>query len=124
MKYLSQTIIFKETIIDAAIISGTEEGGIDIDFGQLTKSDEEKGTKYVVGGRTYFEATLFGEHTTSFTTKGFFDKEGYVEPTKAGVGSKAWEVWLFVILGLVIGIILIIVCCKYCGKKSYLEDDN
>lgn len=28
----------------------------------------------------YFEANVFGYHTYSFTTKGFFDKEGYVEP--------------------------------------------
>jgi hypothetical protein len=73
MKYLSQTIIFKDMLIDPEIIAGNQEATINIDFGQLTKSDKENGTKYVVGGRTYWEATLFGDTTTSFTTKGFFD---------------------------------------------------
>ena len=124
MKYLSQTIIFKDTITDPEIMAGNKNATIDIDFGQLTKSDSEKGTKYVVGGRTYWEATLFGDSTTSFTTKGFFDQEGYVEPTKSGVGNNTWEIWVFSIVGGILFVLLVVLCCKCSGKKSYQEADN
>jgi len=124
MKYLSQTIIFSETISDPEIIAGTKNATIEIDFGQLTKSDTENGTKYVVGGRTYWEATLFGDTTTSFTTKGFFDKLGYVEPTKSGVGNNTWEIWVFSIIGAILFVLLIVCCCKCSGKKSHMEADD
>lgn len=63
MKYLSMTKTFNTTVIDPAIIAGTANGSIAIDFSQLTASDSQNGTKYVVGGRTYFEATVFGNST-------------------------------------------------------------
>lgn len=31
---------------------------------------------------------MFGYHTYSFTTKGFFDKEGYVEPMLKDSGAR------------------------------------
>ena len=57
-----------------------KNGTIDIDFRQLEESDSKTGSKYVVGGRTYWEARIAGTDKKSFTTKGFFDKAGYVEP--------------------------------------------
>ena len=51
----------------------------ELDFSKLEESDATGNSKFVVGGRAYFEANLFGYHTSSFTTKGFFDKEGFVE---------------------------------------------
>jgi len=73
MKYLSQTIVFNVSVSDADIFADQKTGSIDIDFSQLMASDSVNGTKYVVGGRTYFEASVFGNGTASFTTKGFFD---------------------------------------------------
>jgi len=41
-------------------LAGNVEGALDIYFKQLEESDANTGSKYVVGGRTYFEATVFG----------------------------------------------------------------
>ena len=46
----------------------------------MTMSDTNQKTRYVVGGRLFFEAHVFGNGYTSFTTNAFLDKEGYVEP--------------------------------------------
>jgi hypothetical protein len=51
-----------------------------IDFRKLEESDVRGDSYYVVGGRAYFEADVLGLYVTSFTSKGFFDKLGYVEP--------------------------------------------
>ena len=37
-------------------------------------------SKYVPGGRAYFEADTIGPKINSFTAKGFFDQSNYVEP--------------------------------------------
>lgn len=60
MKYLSNTIEFESKIKAADILTGTNPGNIDIYFKQLEDSDAANGSKYVVGGRTYFEASVFG----------------------------------------------------------------
>ena len=73
MKYLSQTTTFSTTVVDPAVFANNTEGNLTVDFSKLTTSDADHGTKYVVGGRTYFEASVYGNGTQSFTTKGFFD---------------------------------------------------
>ena len=59
---------------------GTEEYFVDVNFTVIEDSDRNGSSRYVVGGRTYFEANAIGDNVNSFTTKGFFDKLGYVEP--------------------------------------------
>lgn len=49
------------------------EGTIPIDFTILTDLDAQGSSKYVVGGRVYFEGSVFGNKVNSFTYKGFFD---------------------------------------------------
>lgn len=63
MKYLSQTKIFNTTVMDPAVFANNTEGTLDVDFNELTTSDAINGSKYVVGGRTYFEATVYGNGT-------------------------------------------------------------
>ena len=69
-------------VTDSEVIVGNREGVIDIDFNKMTERDLN-GTKFEVGGRMFFEAHVFGIGLTSFTTNGFVDKEGYVEPVRA-----------------------------------------
>jgi len=59
-----------------------------LDFSKLEQSDATGSSRYVNGGRVYFEANIFGYHTSSFTTKGFFDKLGYVEPMAKDSGVR------------------------------------
>jgi hypothetical protein len=82
-----------------------KEGSIDIDFNQMTKRDSRDGTKFEVGGRMFFEAHVFGDSYTSFTTNAFLDKEGYVEPQiKKTVSSVFLDNWYwFTILFIFIG---------------------
>jgi len=46
----------------------------------MTLRDQKDGSQFEVGGRMYFEVHSFGNGFVSFTTNGFFDKEGYEEP--------------------------------------------
>jgi hypothetical protein len=62
------------------VISGQEEGSINIDFSVFEESDKQSKSHYVVGGRLYYEVDVLGNNIASFTTKGFFDKLGYQEP--------------------------------------------
>jgi len=79
-KYLSHFIRFTQAYTDPAIIAGTKDGEILIDFTKMTDADKTKESKYEVGGRLFYEAHAFATGFTSFTTNGFFDREGYVEP--------------------------------------------
>ena len=79
-KYLSHV---KKTIVkitDPQVVVGAKPATIELDFSALLESDNDGLSNYIVGGRAYFEANLFGYQTASFTTKGFFDQAGYVEP--------------------------------------------
>jgi hypothetical protein len=126
MKYLSNTIDFTSKISDPSIIGNTSKTGkIDIYFKQLEESDANNGTKYVVGGRTYFEATVFGAGYQSFTTKGFFDKKDYVEPTASTLkGNKL--ILGFTISGCIVGAFLLglLIYCCYCKKTSHTDDHS
>lgn len=80
---------------------------MEIDFGALLESDEAGLSQFVVGGRVYFEANLFGYQTSSFTTKGFFDQLGYEEPMKPYIYPedpnrflKLLQHWMPVLLAL------------------------
>ena len=79
-KYLSDLIRFEKISENPQVIAGLQEGSIEVDFNKMTMSDTNQKTRYVVGGRLFFEAHVFGNGYTSFTTNAFLDKEGYVEP--------------------------------------------
>ena len=55
-------------------------GTATLDFSQLLDSDNAGKSRYIVGGRTFFEGSVFGDQVSSFTFRGFFDEEGYQEP--------------------------------------------
>lgn len=125
MKYLSQTIQFSQTLKSADLLAGNVEGALDIYFKQLEESDANTGSKYVVGGRTYFEATVFGVGIQSFTTKGFFDKKDYVEPTANNLkGNKV--LLSLTIVGCIAGaiaLVLLVYCC-YCKRSTHQDTDK
>lgn len=79
-KWLSNYQRFQTLIKDPQVLVGNAEATITVDFSKLESSDGSGDSYFVVGGRAYFEANVFGKSLSSFTTKGFFDKEGYVEP--------------------------------------------
>jgi hypothetical protein len=69
-------------ISDPEVLVGLKSASIEVDFPGLVESDAAGHSRFINGGRVYFEANLFGYQTFSFTTKGFFDQLGYVEPMK------------------------------------------
>lgn len=80
MKWLSEKQRFEVIVTDPEVLVGLKEATLNIDFPLVEKMDSEGKSKYVVGGRIYFESNAIGNGLQSFTTKGFFDKAGYVEP--------------------------------------------
>ena len=108
------------TVSDPEILTGVKEGTIELDFSKLEESDATGESRFVVGGRTYFEANLFGYHTSSFTTKGFFDKEGYEEPVaQQGAFRSAWKAWMgFNGFLLLIGLLVILFFASRCLCRS------
>ena len=123
-KYLSHYTRFETTITDQDVKDNKKPATIEVDFTKVEDSDEKGDSYYVVGGRTYFEAHIFGDNVSSFTYKGFFDKAGYVEP-KSTIGKlKAGWVWALVIGGLLIiaGVLVALWCCKKnSDKKNKVE---
>ena len=96
-KYLSNFRRFSKVITDPMIIAGLQQGSIEIDFGQVIVTDsvqptindndykvqltdQQLGSKFEIGGRLYFETAIFAPNYISFSTNGFFDRQGYVEP--------------------------------------------
>ena len=119
-KYLSNVQPFSVNIDDANVLNGLAPGSIEIDFNKLEDADATGESKFVVGGRAYFEANLFGTNLSSFVTKGFFDKEGYVEPPPNSlVGNHKVAAWSS-IGGILIlaGVILLVYCCCKRDKDS------
>lgn len=122
-KYLSHKTRFNGTA-NSTVISGNATGSLEVDFRQIVQSDATGDSHYVVGGRAYFEASIFGNGYNSFTYKGFFDQEGYEEP-KSTIGKlkKAW-VWVLIVGGVLIvaAIVVTIICCRRRkGSKSKVE---
>jgi len=80
-------------------------------------------SKYVAGGRTYFEVSSLASNIVFFTTKGFFDKLGYVEPP----GEDSVNLGL--ILGLtfgglaLIGLIIFFICYKR-KQSAKIKDEH
>lgn len=74
-------------IDDPLIMVGLKEASIELDFAALLQSDEQGSSRFINGGRVYFEANVFGYQTSSFTTKGFFDQLGYEEPLKPYISA-------------------------------------
>ena len=55
-------------------MTGEKEGTIDIDLNRIYESDRQKNSSYIVAGRAYFEAHIFGHRITSFTSGGFLEQ--------------------------------------------------
>jgi hypothetical protein len=60
-------------ISDPEVMVGLKSASIELDFPALVESDAAGLSRFINGGRVYFEANVFGYQTSSFTTKGFFD---------------------------------------------------
>lgn len=72
-KYLSNVMKTQVIITDPEVMVGLKNASIELDFAALIDSDALDQSRFVNGGRVYFEANVFGYQTSSFTTKGFFD---------------------------------------------------
>jgi len=86
------------------------------------ESDSKGESWYVVGGRTYFEAALFGTYTSSFTYKGFFDQKGYEEPAstlnKIQSSGLIWIIVAACVVAIILTIVIIKCCCSDSGAKK------
>jgi len=109
-KYLSNIKRFSHAVADAQVIAGLTENTIEIDFAELTKTDREKTTAFEVAGRVYFEATVFAPGYSSFTTNGFFDREGYVEPQR---DANKLPGYLMFLLPAAAALLIVAMCCCY-----------
>ena len=119
MKYLSNKRPFSVDM-DDVVLDATSEGVVNIDFSKLVSDDATGNSRFIVGGRTYFEASVFGTDLSSFTFRGFFDEEGYEEP-KSTLNKLANSGWLYVIIiGSVLVLFLLIVLWCHCSKKKDL----
>jgi len=116
MKYLSHKKSFNATISSDVLDNGAT-GQVPVDFTVITDLDEKGESKYVVGGRVYFEASIFGLNYNSFTYKGFFDQEGYTEPPSTLKQLKSSGLIWIIAASVVLLIILVYVICK-CRSKS------
>lgn len=109
-KYMSNVISFKKKITDVEIILGNREGSLDIDFSKIVQKDKTMGSKFEIGGRVFWEAYVSSFQFQAFVTNGFFDREGYEEPTlsSGSVGTFVSN-YLVIIIGVML-IIAIILC--------------
>lgn len=106
--YLSNYKRFSDTITDPQIISGEKEGELEIDFAEVRMNDTRGTTRFEVAGRLFWEAHVFAPAYTSYTTNGFFDREGYKEPQ---LPSETTEFLLKLFIPLGVVLILIAVLC-------------
>eukprot|EP00349_Pseudokeronopsis_sp_Brazil_P002766 CAMPEP_0202963782 /NCGR_PEP_ID=MMETSP1396-20130829/7791_1 /ASSEMBLY_ACC=CAM_ASM_000872 /TAXON_ID= /ORGANISM="Pseudokeronopsis sp., Strain Brazil" /LENGTH=206 /DNA_ID=CAMNT_0049685285 /DNA_START=816 /DNA_END=1436 /DNA_ORIENTATION=+ len=118
MKWLSHYARYWVEVTDPEVLNGDSEGTLAINFAEIMEADRNGSAYYVVGGRTYFEANTYQSGlVNSYTYKGFFDQEGYVEPTNDSSSN------LGLILGLTLSaafiiVVVIIVCCYMKKKKE------
>jgi len=121
MKYLSHKQPFSvELDVNQ---KGKTQGSVNIDFSVLQEQDSRGESHYIVGGRTYFEASVFGNggSVNSFTFRGFFDEEGYEEP-KSTLNQLKSSGWLWVIIGSAVALVLFaIVLYCFCNRKKEQE---
>lgn len=59
-RYLSKSRKFKTTVRDPLVMVGLKNASIEIDFSAMLASDATGQSRYINGGRIYFEANLFG----------------------------------------------------------------
>ena len=123
-KYLSNVYKAQVRISDPLVMAGQKSAAVEIDFGALLESDEAGLSRFVVGGRVYFEANLFGYQTSSFTTKGFFDQLGYEEPMQAYIypedPQRFWKLlqqWMPV-LGTLLALRIIVALRDYMRRME------
>lgn len=98
---------FSIEIDDPLVLAGLKEGNITIDLSKLENSDRNNNTKYVNGGRAYFEAEVLGFKISSISAKGFIDKLAYEEPTRDLSKSFFKEYMGQIIIGALILAVLI-----------------
>ena len=99
------------------MLVGLKNASIEVDFPGLMESDAAGHSRFINGGRVYFEANLFGYQTFSFTTKGFFDQLGYVEPMKPYIQSEKIDRILPIIYIIVIASLLVLLL-RFCLKQE------
>ena len=118
MKYLSKHIDSNSTFTNTILSDPTEVGTVEIDFTKATESDARGESKYVVGGRVYFEAFVSGTEVSSFTYKGFFDEAGYEEPPSTLKKIKSSGI-VWIVLGSLaaVGALILVYMC-YCKKED------
>ena len=123
-KYISNVEKFQTVISNPRVIAGLEEDSVTIDFTKMTTSDKAKRSLFEVAGRMYFEASVFGAGIVSFSTNGFFDREGYQEPVNPSV--KRWEILKIVlpILGVLFLIMMYVCCSKFYKAKQMREEEE
>mmetsp|Transcript_9692 Transcript_9692/g.14753 ORF Transcript_9692/g.14753 Transcript_9692/m.14753 type:complete len:99 (+) Transcript_9692:1618-1914(+) len=89
----------------------------------MTKKDQASQSQYEVAGRMYFEVSAFGAGVTSFSTNGFFDREGYKEPVKSSVKrSKILKIVL-----PIAGVLLLVGLCllwSHCSKQKAQKEEE
>lgn len=123
-KWLSQTTKFGDEVNDPLMLTGQSEGSLMINFTKLEESDSTGDSYYVVGGRAYFEADVLGNYVTSFTSKGFFDKLGYVEPLADDNKDLILALEIAIPLAVVIiGGIITYCCCLQKKRKMPVHED-
>ena len=109
---------FSVTIKNASLIAGNTPGNLTVDFNKMTLRDLNNGTRFEVAGRMYFESHAFGNGYNSFTTNGFFDKEGYVEPQMSPSAiAMAEYYWVWIAVALPLVLLLTCYCC-FCRTPS------
>ena len=116
-KYMSLFNRFSMNITDPDIIAGKKEESILIDFSKMTKSDKKFGSRFVVGGRMFYEINLFATGFLSFTTNGFFDQLGYQEPLLENQDKKI-EITIY---SLVASLVCFCFCLYLCCKETETE---
>lgn len=115
-KWLSNYKYYTTTVSDPDQLAGNADCSIDINFPELETSDSNGNSKYIAGGRAYFEADVVGATYYTYTARGFFDKDGYEEPTYSSRNK------LGLILGITIPVVVIVIgggifTYCYCKKK-------
>lgn len=102
-------------VTDPQVIGGLAEGSIEVDFSKLMERDKKGETKFEVAGRVYWESNVKAPNYLSYTTNGFFDKEGYEEPQLPSQQLENMLKWIIPV-GLVVIIITIYCCVKRCDR--------
>jgi hypothetical protein len=72
----------------------------------------------------YWEAHSFSNGFVSFTTNGFFDKEGYEEPQISATAlALANLTWLWWVIGCIV-LLVVVSSCYFCKGKKKTDSTN